>query len=239
MLVLLLICCKTAYSQVRVTDNHNIGWLTTTITPKITKKLSGYVEYQYRRENWITNWQQSLLRVGLSYKFHQQATALLGYGWILTYPYGDYTIAAVPKTFHEHRLFEQLVFTGSIGKVSLTHRIRLEQRWIGKLKSINSYKADEWVYLNRVRYMLRADVPLTKKLYAAAYDELFIGFGKNVGENIFDQNRIGLIAGYKFNSAFRLEGGFLNQTLQLGREIGGKNLIQNNNGFIVNSYFNL
>jgi hypothetical protein len=44
--------------------------------------------------------------------------------------------------------------------------------------------------------------------------------------------------GYKANKNFRVEGGFLNQTVQLGREIEGKNVFQYNNGVIINTYFN-
>jgi hypothetical protein len=225
-----------SYGQVRTTDKNNIAWFSTIVTPRITKKLSGHIEYQFRRVNWVSDWQQSLLRAGLNYKFHPQATGHIGYGWILTFPYGANTIASVPKTFQEHRIYEQLVVNSAVGKVALTHRLRLEQRWIGKLNTIASEKPDDWVYLNRIRYMLRADVPVTKKVYVAAYDEIFIGFGKNVGENIFDQNRISALIGYKFHSTFKLEAGFLNQSLQLGREVGGKNVIQSNSGLIVNAY---
>lgn len=237
--LLLLVITHSAIAQARTNEYNSIGWFTTTITPAISKKLSGHIEYQWRRDNFITDWQQSLLRVGLNYKFHPQVTVHLGYGWILTFPYGDNSIAAVRKTFPEHRIYEQLVINSPIGKVSLMHRLRIEQRWLGKLRTLASDGPDEWVYLNRVRYMPRIDVPITKKLYAAAYDEIFIGFGKNVGENIFDQNRISGLIGYKFNSSIRLEGGPFNQTVQLGREIGGKNLVQNNNGFIINSYIQL
>jgi len=78
-----------------------------------------------------------------------------------------------------------------------------------------------------------------QKSYAAAYDEVFIGFGKNVGENIFDQNRTGLLLGRTFNKVFRMEGGYFCQIVQLSREIENKNLIQYNQGFIINSYFNI
>jgi len=236
---LLLITATAVFAQNRLSHSNNIGWVTTTITPAISKKLSGHIEYQWRRADWGNEWQQSLLRTGLNYKFNPQATAHIGYAWILTYPYGDYTIAAVGKPFPEHRVYEQLVMTGAVGKVSFTHRIRLEQRWLGKLYTMNSDQPDEWVYLNRARYMCRADVPVYKMIYAAAYDEILIGFGKNVGENIFDQNRISLMAGYKFNKHFRAEAGYINQTVQLGREITNKNMIQYNNGFIINTYVNL
>ncbi|MCW3123943.1 MAG: hypothetical protein JWQ38_3435 [Flavipsychrobacter sp.] len=226
-------------AQVRLTHHNNIGWFTGIITSAINKKLSGYIEYQFRRADWVASWQQSLVRVGLSYKFHPQITVQAGYGWILTYPYGDYSIASVAKVFPEHRIYEQLVINSPIGKVSLQHRLRIEQRWIGKLRTMSSDGPDEYIYMNRVRYMPRVDVPVFKKVYAAAYDEILIGFGKNVGENIFDQNRIAVFIGYKFNSKFKVEGGYLKQTLQLGREIGGKNMIQDNNGFVINSYLQL
>jgi len=77
-----------------------------------------------------------------------------------------------------------------------------------------------------------------KTPYVAVYDEVMIGFGKNVGENIFDQNRIGVLLGYKFNDLLRVEGGYLNQIVQLGREVEGKNVFQYNNGFIVSANFN-
>ncbi len=92
--------------------------------------------------------------------------------------------------------------------------------------------------------MIRLQAPLRgkeikdKTPYVAAYDEVFIGFGKNVNANIFDQNRIGIVIGYRFNKNFRIEGGYLNQTLQLGRLVKGKNVFQNNNGIIINTNFN-
>jgi hypothetical protein len=56
-----------------------------------------------------------------------------------------------------------------------------------------------------------------------------IGFGKNVAENIFDQNRIGILFGYRFSPKVRLEAGYLNQIVQLGREINNQNVFQYNN----------
>jgi hypothetical protein len=75
--------------------------------------------------------------------------------------------------------------------------------------------------------------------YLAIYDELMIGFGKNIQANVFDQNRIGVLLGYQLNNQLRLEGGYINQTLQFGRLIEGKNVFQHNNGLIVNVLTNL
>ena len=48
---------------------------------------------------------------------------------------------------------------------------------------------------------------IDKTAYLAIYDEVFIGFGKNVNENIFDQNRVGILLGYRFNPSIRIEAG--------------------------------
>ncbi|WP_153800234.1 DUF2490 domain-containing protein [Foetidibacter luteolus] len=227
------------FAQSRISEHNSIGWYAFFVSPRITDKLSGHIEYQWRREDFISNWQQSLSRIGLTYKINSQVSVQAGYGWIVTYPYGKYSLAAVPKDFPEHRIYEQLQVTTPVGKTTLSHRLRLEQRWLGRLNSIQSEKPDSWIFLNRFRYMPRLDVPLNDKLYTALYDEIFIGFGKNVGENVFDQNRVALLLGYRFSKAVRAEAGFLNQTVQLAREIDNKNVFQYNNGFIINTYINI
>jgi hypothetical protein len=239
LLIVLILLSLQTFSQNRISDHNQIGWFATTITPSISKKLSLHIEYQWRREDFITNWQQSLFRTGVNYKVHPQVTLQAGYAWIKTYAYGEHTLAALPNTFPEHRAYEQVTVNSTIGKTTLQNRLRLEQRWVGRFTSVNSTKPDEWIYLNRFRYMSRLDVPVTPKWYAAVYDEILIGFGKKVGENIFDQNRIALVAGYKFNPTFRAEAGFINQTVQLGREIDNKNVFQYNNGFVISTYINV
>ncbi|MEJ7829096.1 MAG: DUF2490 domain-containing protein [Segetibacter sp.] len=72
-----------------------------------------------------------------------------------------------------------------------------------------------------------------KTPYAAIYDEVFVGFGKNVNENVFDQNRLGLLLGYRFSFKVRIDGGFLSQIVQMPREVGGRNVFQYNNGLIL------
>ena len=228
-----------SFSQNRINEYNQIGWYAFFVTPKISDKISAHIEYQWRRTDWVKNWQQSLPRVGINYKINSNLTTQVGYAWIHTFPYGETNLAAIPKTFPEHRIYEQLTVSTPVGKTTLAHRLRLEQRWLGRYNSTSSEKPDKWVYLNRVRYMPRLDIPLNKKWYAALYDEIMIGFGKNVGENIFDQNRIALLTGYKFNKNLRIEAGYINQIVMLGREVENKNIFQHNNGLVINTYINL
>lgn len=226
----------------RIKDKNSIGWFNYFGTIKLNAKWSIHTEYQWRREGIVKDWQQSLLRTGLNYQLNNDVQFRLGYAWAETFSYGDIPINSFGKTFTEHRTYQMATISDKIGKFALSHRFMLEQRWIGRYTSINDTKDDDFVFMNRMRYMFRAQIPLTnnalRPLYAAAYDEILIGFGKNVGENVFDQNRIGLLIGKAINNYFRIEAGYLNQIVQLGREVNSQNVFQYNSGVIVNTYFN-
>ncbi len=248
-ILLFAICCinsfTTSAQNTRIKDYNSIGWYAATGTFFFHKKWSAHVEYQWRRDEIISKWQQSLLRTGINYHANSNLTIRAGYAWAETYNYGDHPINAFGKTFTEHRLYEAATLTQRTGSVDINHRFLLEQRWLPRYASAASVKPEEWLFVNRARYMLRLQHALKgktledKEPYIAVYDELLIGFGKNVNENIFDQNRLALLLGYRFNSSFRIEGGYLNQTLQLGREVTGRNVFQHNNGLIISCIINI
>ena len=64
-------------------------------------------------------------------------------------------------------------------------------------------------------------------------DEVFIGWGKTIGANIFEQNRLAVLLGYKVTQNLKIEAGYLNQILQQGKLINDKSVFQYNNGFIL------
>ncbi|WP_299824139.1 DUF2490 domain-containing protein [uncultured Pontibacter sp.] len=195
----------------RVKDYNRNGWYMYFGDHKLTSKWGLHTEAQLRRHNWLKDPQQLLLRGGLNYNLTESTMFTLGYGFVETYPYGEFPAA---DDFVEHRIYEQLQLKGSLARLGLTHRYRLEQRWV------QSPVTSAYTYLNRARYMLRATLPLAgpgtdpKELYLTAYDEVFIGFGENVQRNIFDQNRVYVALGYKINEAASLEAGYMNQISQ-------------------------
>ena len=219
----------------RVKDFNNTNWLQLFTTIPLNKKWSIHAEYQWRRTDGLKNWQQGLLRAGVNYKLNEQVILHAGYAEAETFPYGNYPIAA-NGTFPEHRMYEQLVLRQPLKKFLITHRFRIEQRWLGRVKAGTSREIEDWVFLHRFRYQFRTQLAVSKNWYAAAADEIFIGAGKNVGVNVFDQNRIFLLAGYKLNRHVSLEAGYFNQTLQQGRRINNSTVIQRNNGMLVSSF---
>lgn len=241
--IFLVLISQSVFCQNRISNHNNIGWYAYNGTFKLDSKFSIHTEYQWRRNDYIETWQQSLLRLGINYQANPNLQLRLGYARAETFPYGEIPINGMGKDFTEHRIYEMATVTDKIGKIDLSHRFMLEQRWVGRYSNADLTSEDQYPFLNRARYMIRLQMPLKgnsiadKTPYVAVYDELMIGFGKNVGENIFDQNRIGVLVGYKFNNLVRVEGGYLNQIVQLGREVEGKNVFQYNNGFIVSANF--
>lgn len=229
----------------RLSHFNTIGWYNYSGTLKLTNHTGVYTEYQWRRNNLITDWQQSLLRVGIDYNLNPHVLVRVGYAWIETFPYGAYPINNLGRDFTEHRIFEMIQLSNKEGIVDCSHRFILEQRFVGKYSSMAVREEDEFPLLNRIRYMARVQLPLKgtnindRTPYVAIYDEILIGFGKNVNANIFDQNRLGILLGYHFNKRVRIEAGYINQVLQFGRQIEGLNVFQYNNGVIVNANFNI
>jgi hypothetical protein len=227
----------------RLSNTNAIGWLAIFGNIKCNSKLSVHTEAQFRAINLAENFQQILLRTGLQYAPNKNLLLRAGYAHAETYAYGSIPINSFGKRFTEHRAFEMLQVNTKINSTDWQHRFMLEQRWVGRYANALSKKEDEFVYTNRIRYMLRAQKPIGKKQienntwYIGGFNEVFISFGKKVADNVFDQNRASFYAGYRANSKYRVEFGLLNQTQQLGRRVDGKAVYHYNTGLYVNNYF--
>jgi len=121
----------------RLNTSNQIGWYTYFGTFKLSNKLGLHMEYQFRRANVITDWQQSLLRLGLNYQLHPAVQVRVGYGWIETFPYGEFPLNGFGKQFTEHRIFQMAQLSQKVGKVDFSHRFMLEQRFVGYLNLFN------------------------------------------------------------------------------------------------------
>lgn len=240
-IIMLFIYARPSYCQEeRLTDNNSIGWFTYTGTFKIKSNLSIHTEYQWRRVDGIKNWQQGLVRTGINYAVRKDVSLNAGYAFAQTYTYSDY-----PATFAfpEHRIFEQVVIKNPIGCIDLSHRFTLEQRFVARVTMPNGIKNTEYFFLNRMRYRVRGEISLHKKdapekpWSIIAQDEVFIGWGKNMGANTFDQNRLAVLLGYRLNQNIKIEAGYLNQILQQGRRVNDKQVFQYNSGFMLSAHF--
>ncbi|WP_291787530.1 DUF2490 domain-containing protein [Cecembia sp.] len=245
LLLFIFLSLKDVFSQNnRAIDANHIGWNAFFLNYALNDKWSMHGEFQWRRTEFIKKPQQNLYRTGLNLKLNPSVIFRFGYLYADTFNYGQIPISSLGMEFPEHRTYQMFTLNNPIGRIQVSHRFMLEQRWLGSFSDKTLERPDDYVYLNRARYMARIDIPLKGTTigngipYIAAYDELMIGFGKNVNQNVFDQNRIGILTGYRFSNQIRVEGGYFNQIVQLGRLVEGKNVFQGNRGYIINTYFN-
>lgn len=239
-LLLFTICTiGTSFSQ-KIISNQNHGWATYLGNHKITTKWGIHTEYQWRREDGFTNWQQSLMRLGVDYYVNPTLSATAGYGWIITFPYGDQPVS---HQYNENRIWEQVNMKTKFGRFEVQHRYRLEQRFLENWVkgSDGNYTKSDNLFRQRIRYRAMVLVPLTRKemsdntLFLNVNDEPFIGFGKGIGKNILDQNRFNVSLGWRFNKDFNVQLGYLNQIV--AKSDGIK--MERNNTLLISTVYNL
>lgn len=228
---LLSIAVHAQQTAARYNAWNNNAWLMYFGNHKVADKFGLHIEAQIRRNDILKNWQQLLLRTGIEY-YMPSARLTLGYGFIETYGYGEFPVA---NAFPEHRIWQQALLSNPIGAFKLTHRYRLEQRFIG---SSATGQFANGRYENRFRYMLRINRALKGseiergKFYFSLYNEIFVNFGKEVGYNLFDQNRAYGAIGYHLGKIGRVELGYMYQLLQQRKLLLSNspalNIIENN-----------
>src|SRR5207244_3714693 len=125
-----------------------------------TNRWKPQPEYHLRRIDFISSWQQSLARLGLVLKLTDRVSVSGGYTFFITYPYGNYPAADAGVPVPEHRIYEDIQLDDQFGRLKLSHRFRLEQRWTGQPSDANPRRIASWEYEHRVRYQLSATFPL-------------------------------------------------------------------------------
>lgn len=192
------------------------GWLATFNTVKTGKKTSIHSDIQWRSGDEFAFTQTLLIRTGLNYHFSKKSTFTGGYAFIHNYR----NMGGVDGYAPEHRIWEQFLYNHSLHKITVSHRFRLEQRFIGRtIIDNNELKKDGTMYAGRFRYFIRNVLPLrnkmpfTKGTFVALQNEIFFNIGnkENVNGKTFDQNRLYLATGYRFSKSFDLEAGYMNQ----------------------------
>jgi len=205
-----------AQSPLRNVQSNNNGWFMYFGDHKFSEHWGIHLEAQFRRNEIIAKPQQLLLRTGINYHFAPNAFATVGYCFVNTSQYGVFPAKCA---FPENRFWEQLQVKSQAGRIEMTTRLRLEQRFskLPVAQSPGEYVPGDDVYTNRARVQVRLSVPFKgktiedKSLYFSCYDEAFVNFGENLQSNIFDQNRAYAALGYKFPKWGKLEIGYMNQ----------------------------
>ncbi|MBS1538982.1 MAG: DUF2490 domain-containing protein [Bacteroidetes bacterium] len=181
------------------------SWLMFFNQSRIHDNWSIHTEFQYRSFEITPNTEQLMLRGGVNYHINNSAFASIGYAYIPNFAFDKEVNPGVQVS--ENRTWQQFQMRNSIDRVTFEHRYRLEQRW---LQSASTSR-----YLNRIRYLLRMNIPLNTKevekgtLFLSFYDELFI----HVSDTPFDRNRLYGALGYQFLPNANVQLGYMAQTV--------------------------
>ena len=173
---------------------------------RLNERWSLHAEAQYRSYEIAPNTEQLLLRGGVNYHIGNTAFASIGYANVTNYAYDKELMPGV-QVF-ENRLWQQFLMRNTLGRISFEHRYRLEQRWLN---------GNQNIYLDRIRYLLRATIPINKSkmeaktVFVSFYDEVFIHFNGKP----FDRNRLYAAVGYQFTPLFNIQLGYLAQTVNI------------------------
>lgn len=144
----------------------------------------------------------------------------LGNGWEAAIGFSYYSTSlpqdgtkAITIVQPELRPFQEFDYKQSIGKLLISHRYRLEERYIRKTTATGL--APGYNFNFRARYQLQLDYPIitgktgNNSLHIRVYDEPMLNFGSSIVRNTFDQNRLYGALNYRVNKSFQLEAGYL------------------------------
>ena len=140
-----------------------------------------------RRDDFLAEPSFYFVRFGGHYWLSEKLTLTFGYAhmWLPPSQEGWETWS------NENRIYQQLQYAGSVGRLAVVQRVRNEQRW--KQEVVDDSLTGESSFSDRVRYLLSLSLPVAKAprpLALVLSDEILLQFGHSVVLNTFDQNRL-------------------------------------------------
>ncbi|WP_031427969.1 DUF2490 domain-containing protein [Flavimarina sp. Hel_I_48] len=187
------------------------GWYAYVFNTKFGDSQFGAMgDFQYRLHGLGNDFQQLILRGGLTYRPKDSGITLLaGYSYFSSGVLGD-----VESTFSEHRPYQDALLSQQVwGNVFVVHRFRLEERFV-----------EDQDFRTRFRYMVSARLPLNQKtltkdaFFLVALNEVFINGQKDIGNDrnvtLFDRNWLAGGIGYAFTDKLRLEATYMRESTE-------------------------
>ncbi len=244
--VLFLVAPDSRGQESRLRDYNTVAWFVYVGDHQVAERWAVHTEYQWRRVNFLKSPQQQLARVGLVRTLSDRVKVSGGYTFFVSHRYGRYP--EVPgRAEPELRSYQDVTLSDQLGRLGLDHRLRLEQRWLGARDEFGEGPVQQWEYQNRIRYQLSLKFPLQgstiddNELYLHAQDEVFLSFGRHVGQNVFNQNRLFAGLGYQFTDDAQLALNYYYQVRSHGSPdpASGRPVVELNHGFRLNVLYNL
>ena len=168
-------------------------WVNYNNTVSLDKKWSWSNDFQLRTREWLQHWWQFAVRTGLQRTLDKHWNASAGLAWFDNVRYYN----EEPVFANEWRPWVDISFQLQPKKVIIAQRLRFEERFLQKVvanKKLSDYETRE-----RLRYRLEFTFPkIGKHIEIHAGDEIMVNLNHVNDSLFFDQNRIMLLANFKF-----------------------------------------
>ncbi|HJS56781.1 MAG TPA: DUF2490 domain-containing protein [Vicinamibacteria bacterium] len=196
-IALALLACSSAPIAARGQTAKEVNeqtqfWGSLNSTSRLTDRWGAVGDFHIRRNDFIEDPSFYLLRFGAHYWLSDTLALTLGYAHNWVAPAREDW-----RTWtEENRIYQQVQHSTRLGRVSVLHRLRNEQRWREEVQ--DDSLTGEHAFSDRVRYLVSLTIPVSERASIPSLvlsDEILIQFGPDIVTNTFDQNR--LFAGIK------------------------------------------
>jgi hypothetical protein len=209
-------------------------WLSYFGDQPFTDTLALHLEASYRHTFPFDHPEQYMLRGGLTVDHRHGLSSLFAYTYLVSDPFegGTPLPASASEKLPEHRALEQLQFqhrlvrTGE-KRITLTHRFRVEQRWLGT--ETEGEGSTRWKFAERARYRLTAKIPFKTASwpmtpdYISIFNEVYTSFGPHSGNSPFYANVDYGAFGWNLGSMFAFELGYQHRYAPIANRVLGQN----------------
>ncbi len=207
-----------SYSSMKVSYGQEVYgkndvWFLLLNSIKINEKFSFGHELHVRKDDWLKDQQQLLIRPFIDYKANNNLKFTLGYTYIKTSPYGKYPLSIAKP---EHNFWEQITLSHAINKYKISHRYRIEHRYGGVIESTNNgeFGINGYDFSNRFRYRLTIVRPISERWFVTAFDELWVNLSGDFKLENFDRNWFFLSIGNKIMEQGNVQLAYLHQWIR-------------------------
>nr|WP_299383144.1 DUF2490 domain-containing protein [Allomuricauda sp.] len=192
-LFLLLIFNTPLYSQLNE-ESVSGSWLEFSGTGKIHQDWSIPIAGIMRHHDLFETYDFSFVRTGISYHFNTSSILTGGIAYVNSKSYTADEHTALTTQFW---LYSEYCLNTNFGKNKVSHRGRLENRWITN--------NDGTRFNNRLRYRLQFTRSLHGKTFVKSFNELFV----SLDGHWFNQNRFYLGIGRELSPNLKIDIGYL------------------------------
>ena len=192
--ILIALLFQTHISAQNIGESELGSWYEITSSNRISDKLS--ISGSFTNWNYELPAEKAHLLLGIvGLNYHINKNVVVGIG----YANGDIDTSFEENDIpdiKENRILEQVVLKHKLNNIGLSHRFRLEQRFL-------EYPTED-LLKHRLRYRFKGSIPINKTLFIAVYDEIHFV----LNEFDFNQNRSYVALGAKLNKNINVQLGY-------------------------------